>query len=100
MELAVVGNEEFVLGFKLVGIRKTYSIESTELEGKINEVLEDRNVGILVLHTDDVQKLSSAMKRRLTSLARPVVIAVGKKEEEDLRTKVKRAIGIDLYRTA
>ncbi|TMA06072.1 MAG: V-type ATP synthase subunit F, partial [Methanobacteriota archaeon] len=28
----------------------------------------------------------------------PVVIAVGKREEEDLRAKIKRAIGVDLYK--
>jgi len=26
------------------------------------------------------------------------VIAVGKREEEDLREKIKRAIGVDLYK--
>jgi vacuolar-type H+-ATPase subunit F/Vma7 len=44
-------------------------------------------------------RLPLGMRRRLDSLARPVVIAVGGEEEEDLRSKVKRAIGVDLFRT-
>jgi len=42
--------------------------------------------------------LSNSMRRRLETVARPVVIAVGAAEDEDLRTKVKRAIGVDLFK--
>src|SRR5207253_192512 len=55
-------------------------------------------VGILVLETEDMTGLSTSMRRRLETVARPVVIAVGAAEDEDLRTKVKRAIGVDLFK--
>ena len=45
-----------------------------------------------------MQKLSHAMRRRLETVARPVVIAVGSTESEDLRTKIRRAIGVDLFK--
>lgn len=99
MEIAVVGRDDFVLGFRLSGIRKTFSASPDEIEGKISSVLEDKDVGILVLNTVDLQRLSHGMRRRLETIPRPVVIAVGGQEEEDLRTKVKRAIGIDLFKT-
>ncbi|MBI4415754.1 MAG: V-type ATP synthase subunit F [Euryarchaeota archaeon] len=98
MELAVVGPDDFVLGFKLAGVRKVYGVEPDGLEAKVNEVLEDASVGILVVSTEDLQRLSHGLRRRLETVPRPVVIAVGAKEEEDLRTKVKRAIGIDLFK--
>ena len=62
------------------------------------KVLEDPNVGILILSADDMTSLSNTMRRRLETTPRPVVIAVGKREEEDLRAKIKRAIGVDLYK--
>ncbi len=93
-----MGRDDFVLGFKLAGVRKVYGVEPDGLEAKVNEVLEDANVGILVVSTDDLQRLSHGLRRRLETVPRPVVIAVGAKEEEDLRTKVKRAIGIDLFK--
>lgn len=99
MEIAVVGNEMFVLGFKLAGIRKVYEAGGPELETKVNEVLADESVGILVLDTKDHSLMSPALRKRLDNLPKPVVISVGRKEEEDLREKVKRAIGIDLYKT-
>jgi len=99
MEIAVVGSELFVMGFRLAGVRKTHVAEPKDLEAKVNHILGDKSVGILVLDTKDMEKLSYAARRRLESMPKPVVIAVGMREEEDLRIKVKRAIGIDLYKT-
>ena len=98
MEIAAVGRDDFVQGFKLVGIRRTVASSREEVERKIAEVLDDPVVGILVLDTADVKSLSHSMRRRLETVARPVVIAVGAAEDEDLRTKVKRAIGVDLFK--
>ena len=98
MELAVVGRDDFVLGFKLAGIRKVYGVDPEGLEAKIDEVVDDPDVGILVVSTEDLQRLSHGARRRLETVPRPVVIAVGTQQEEDLRAKVKRAIGIDLFK--
>jgi V/A-type H+/Na+-transporting ATPase subunit F len=98
MELAAVGRDEFVQGFKLAGVRKTFSVPREELEPQLVKVLEDANVGILILSAEDLAALSHGMRRRLETVPRPVVIAVGKREEEDLREKIKRAIGVDLYK--
>ena len=98
MEIAAVGRDDFVQGFKLVGVRKAISATRDDLEKKIGTVLDDADVGILVLDTADMKALSNAMRRRLETVARPVVIGVGAKEDEDLRTKVKRAIGVDLFK--
>jgi V/A-type H+-transporting ATPase subunit F len=96
MELAVVGSDEFVLGFRLVGIRKVYSCKENEMEDRVNSVLNDKEIGILVLHDNSLKKLSQIMQRKLRESLKPVLITVGL-EEEDLREKVRRAIGIDLY---
>ena len=98
MELAAVGRDDFVQGFQLVGIRKTVASSPEDVERKIGQVLDDPEVGILVLDTKDVQRLSHGMRRRLETVARPVVIAVGSTESEDLRTKIRRAIGVDLLK--
>ncbi len=98
MEIAAVGRDDFVQGFKLVGVRKAIPAAKEDLEKKIGAVLDDAEVGILVLDTADMKSLSNTMRRRLETVARPVVIAVGASEDEDLRTKVKRAIGVDLFK--
>ena len=98
MELAAVGRDDFVQGFKLVGVRKAVTATKEDLERKIGEVLQDPDVGILILDTAEMKQLSHSMRRRLDTLAKPVVIAVGAIESEDLRTKVRRAIGVDLLK--
>jgi len=98
VEIAAVGRDDFVQGFKLVGVRRAVATTKEEIERKLAEVLDDPEVGILVLDTADMKGLSHAMRRRLETVARPVVIGVGAAEDEDLRTKVKRAIGVDLFK--
>jgi vacuolar-type H+-ATPase subunit F/Vma7 len=98
MEIAAVGRDDFVQGFKLVGVRKAVPATKEDLEKKIGAVLDDPDVGILILDTADLKSLSNTMRRRLDTVARPVVIGVGATEDEDLRTKVKRAIGVDLFK--
>ncbi len=98
VEIAAVGRDDFVQGFKLVGVRKAIPATKDDLEKKIGAVLDDAEVGILVLDTADMRSLSNTMRRRLETVARPVVIGVGATEDEDLRTKVKRAIGVDLFK--
>lgn len=98
MEIAAVGRDDFVQGFKLVGVRKAISATKEDIERKIVAVLDDPAVGILILDTADMKALSHTIRRRLDTAARPVVIGVGATEDEDLRTKVKRAIGVDLFK--
>jgi V/A-type H+/Na+-transporting ATPase subunit F len=99
MEIAVVGNTEFVVGFKLAGIRKTFDVRSDkELENRIRECLNDRNLGIIVLHTDDVKKLPQSLQKVIDESVEPTFIAIGSKEDAGLRDKIKRAIGVDLWK--
>lgn len=99
MDIAVVGKSEFVVGFRLAGVRKTYEVKSDmELEEKVRQCIEDGNVGIVVLHTDDIGRLPAAMKKVVDESVEPTFIAIGGKEESGLREKIKRAIGVDLWK--
>ena len=98
MEIAVAGRDEFVQGFRLAGVRKTVTSDIANLEAAVSRILDDASVGILILNMEDMARMGHAMRRRLDSVPRPVVIAVGRKEEEDLRAKIRRAIGVDLLK--
>ena len=99
MEIAVLGKSDFVVGFKLAGIRKTYEVKNEkELENKVRECLNDRNLGIIVLHADDVKKLPQALQSVIDESVEPTFIAIGSKEDSGLRDKIKRAIGVDLWK--
>ncbi len=98
MEFAVLGSEEFVLGFRLAGVKRTYAVQPKELESKLVELIADSSIGILAMNSADLSKVSTNVRKKALESISPVVIQVGG-EEGDLREKVKRAIGVDLYKT-
>jgi V/A-type H+-transporting ATPase subunit F len=98
MELAIMGSEDFVLGFQLVGIRRAHVVKEEELEDRLDAVMDDQEVGIVVLHNSSLQVLSDEAKAKFMESVSPVVVVVGREEESDLRDKVKRVIGIDLFK--
>lgn len=94
--ITVVGSHEFVLGFRLAGIRSTFA-EKAGIEARVASILAEGQASILVLHDEDYNRLSAVMKKRLRESRKPIVISVGRLEEDDLREKIKRVIGVDLY---
>ncbi|HMB45536.1 MAG TPA: V-type ATP synthase subunit F [Candidatus Methanoperedens sp.] len=99
MEIAVVGNSDFVIGFRLAGIRKIFDATSSDIESKIQDVLNDKNVAVLVVHDDDLRMLSPHMQQTLDDSVEPTVIAIGGKgESTNLRDKIKQAVGVDLWK--
>jgi V/A-type H+-transporting ATPase subunit F len=63
----------------------------------VQEILDNRNVGIMVVDMKDVERLSASVRKKLTDSTTPVVIPIGT-DEGDIRDKVRRAIGVDLYK--
>ncbi len=99
MEIAVVGNSDFVLGFRLAGIRKTFDASSSDIESRIQDILNDKTVAILVIHNDDLKKLSLQMQKTLDDSVEPTIIGIGGKgESTNLRDKIKQAVGVDLWK--
>jgi V/A-type H+-transporting ATPase subunit F len=100
MEIAVIGNSEFILGFRLAGIRKTYTAETDEkLSECITSVLQDGQVGILVLNSSDMDKIPRRLRATLDNSVKPTVIAIGGEESGmSMREKIKRSVGVDLWK--
>jgi len=99
MEIAVVGNNDFVTGFRLAGIRKILDVTPSDIESNIRSVLNDKTVAILIIHNDDLKTLSPHMQQTLDDSVEPTVIAIGGKgESTNLRDKIKQAVGVDLWK--
>ncbi len=98
MEIAVVGSEDFVVGFRLAGIKKVYGVAPENLQETILRLVQEKGVGILAVHSKDLERLPQHLRDRLMASVEPVVIPVGE-EEGDIRDKVRRAMGIDLYKS-
>jgi len=99
MEIAFIGSSNSVLGFNLAGIKKSYAADTEDqLVSKINEVIADSNVGILVLRQSDYDRLPKRLQEQLSELNRPTVISIGTEQSTEMREKIKRAIGVDLWK--
>jgi len=100
MEIAVIGNGEFILGFRLAGIRKTYAAESDEkLVEYINNALHDASVGILVVKSSDMERIPRRLRSTLENSVKPTVITIGAEEGGlSMRVRIKRSVGVDLWK--
>ncbi len=99
MEIAFVGGSETVLGFNLAGIKKSYAASTEEeLVTRIGEVMADPNVGILVLKQSDYNRLPNRIQGQLSESIKPTIIAIGTEQSTEMREKIKRAIGVDLWK--
>lgn len=100
MEIAVIGNSEFILGFRLAGITKTFAAESDDkVVEHINRVLDDGTIGILVLNSSDMAKIPPRLRITLENSVHPTVITLGEEEGGlSMRERIKRSVGVDLWK--
>jgi V/A-type H+-transporting ATPase subunit F len=99
MEIAFIGSSNSVLGFNLAGVKKSFAADTEDqLVSKINEVIADPKVGILVLRQTDYNRLPKRLQEQLSELNRPTVISIGTEQSTEMREKIKRAIGVDLWK--
>ncbi|HJJ36325.1 MAG TPA: V-type ATP synthase subunit F [Methanocorpusculum sp.] len=100
MEIAVIGKKDFVIGFQLAGIQKTYSAETPDqLAEVIQKVMDDANVGILVLQATDLESLPRRLQVIIENSVRPTIVTLGGQEAGlSLRERIKRSVGVDLWK--
>ncbi|MEF8842588.1 MAG: V-type ATP synthase subunit F [Haloarculaceae archaeon] len=100
-EIGVVGSPEFTTGFRLAGVRKFANVPPEEKDAQMDEavegMIEDEDVGIVVMHDEDLEFLSRNVRQRAETSVEPVVVTLGGEAGSGgLREQIKRAIGIDL----
>ncbi|MFB6153539.1 MAG: V-type ATP synthase subunit F [Halodesulfurarchaeum sp.] len=101
-EIAVVGAPEFTTGFRLAGVRTFVNVREPEKEDELDDavrtVLANDDVGIVVMHADDLEYLSRDVRRTVEESIEPTVVTLGSGSAGGggLREQIKRAIGIDL----
>lgn len=96
MELAVIGKEDFCLGFSLAGIRNVF--ETDNPTDVIKKVSENADVGVVVFDESLAGRLDEFDRARLENSVRPVFVMLSLKEESDaLRKMIKKSIGVELW---
>jgi len=101
-EIAVIGAPDFTTGFRLAGIRTFHNVREEEkpedLDDAVEDVLENEDIGIVVMHASDLEHLSRATRKTVEESVEPTFVTLGSGAAggSGLREQIKRAIGIDL----
>lgn len=99
LEIAVVGEPEFTMGFRFAGIRNVKDVGEGAAEESLRQVLKEEGVGILITSQRMMDACSAEMRHTLNSSFSPVAVVVsGKDEMGSLREAIKKAIGVDLWK--
>jgi len=99
VEIAVVGTQEFTLGFQLAGIHRLHHPDSDEeLSSVMKDLLSQSDVGIVVIDSADLTRLSDRMRSQIADSITPTVLGIGTEEDNTLRESIKSALGVDLWK--
>lgn len=93
MDIAVIGQGGFTLGFRLAGITKVVDFKEA---GDVNELMCNESVGIIIMDKETLSVLPESMREATVKSVKPVVVVVSDEPQEELRAMIIRSIGVDL----
>lgn len=98
VKTAVLGSNEFVVGFQLAGIKDTIEVSDNPLQD-INNLKNNKEIGIVVIDENIMEGLDKHQKIEVEDSVDPVFIPVSTKVEQDsLKRLIKKSIGVDLWK--
>lgn len=95
MDIAVIGNSEFTLGFRLTGI--SHIIEN-DTDESVGALLNDSLIGVAIISQQSFDGLGEHMQELVNSSIKPVFVVLSTKPQEELRKMIIKSIGVDLLR--
>ncbi len=101
--IAVLGDSETVLGFRLAGIQKAFE-SNRDADAALTQALAAQGVGILIVSQDVFETASAKIRKSAEDSTKPVVVVIPGKNTKvaqgsaNLAQLVKRAIGVDIMK--
>lgn len=98
VKTAVLGSNEFVVGFQLAGIKDTIEVSDNPMND-INNLKNNKEIGIVVIDENIMENLDKHQKLEVEDSVDPVFIPVSTKVEQDsLKRLIKKSVGVDLWK--
>ena len=69
-----------------------------ELSELLKSLLNQSEIGVVVVDNKDLNKLSDRLRIQLTESVTPTVLGIGTEEDNTLRESIKSALGVDLWK--
>jgi V/A-type H+/Na+-transporting ATPase subunit F len=100
MRTFVIGNENSVLGFTLVGVAGQAAYDQDEAERALDACLADKSIALLLITSDVAQWVRERVDALKVNSTLPLVVEIPGEEEQagapSLKEYVQRAIGLSL----
>ena len=98
--IAVIGEREIALGFKLVGISDVFMETGEAATKRFAELLSGKEYGLVIVSESIRKTLSKAALKTAETTLRPLVVfipALGQGEgEESVEALAKRVLGVNI----
>jgi len=102
MEIIVIGDEITLTGFRMAGIKNTYSLDIPKQS--FRDLLQDENIGVIIVTEKFAEQHRSLIEesRKTKKRINPIVVEIPdsqgpiKREVDPIKELIKRAIGADI----
>jgi len=101
MKYFLIGGDDAVLGFGMVGVEGRVAVNADEARKALQEALDDRQVGIVIITEPVAELIRPLVDRYVFTQTFPLIVEITDREgplegRPQLRELVNRAIGINL----
>ncbi len=98
VKTAVLGSNEFIVGFQLAGIKDIIEASGNPLSD-ISKLKEKKEHGVVIIEEKIMEGLDKHDRIDVEDSVDPVFIPVSTKVEQDsLKRLIKKSIGVDLWK--
>lgn len=99
MDITVVGDEHFVAGFSIAGVKSTFVVEKDTASRVMESVMQGESA-VVITDKSVYDMLNPRMKEAVDVSVKPtfVILSHDVSGEENLRMMIKRSLGIDLWK--
>jgi len=99
--IAVIGEREIILGFRLIGIEDSFIVDEDKGVEKVTDVYKSGKYSVIMISQNLRKKMDVKLLSKLESSTKPVVVFIplpGSEEEESIAQLAKRVLGVDIGR--
>jgi len=101
-KLAIVGDRELVIGYRLIGIDDTFIVDDEDASKKIQKLYSSNEYGLIIASNSVRAKLPSKFLSEIEESIEPLVLFMPsqkettEEDEESIASLAKRVLGINI----
>ncbi len=99
-KIAVIGEREIALGFRLVGIKDTFIKTGTEAVKVFAELMNEKNFNLILVSEGIKEYMEKNLLRLAETSLKPLVVFIPlpgeEQERESVESLAKRVLGVDI----